>query len=324
MQKLACFVACAFGRPDVEELYETYIEPLIRTERIRPLRVDRVVHNDDIDDKILELISECDFCIADLTYARPSVYYEAGRVQGLGKPVIFTTRSDHFTDKPDDPAGNLRVHFDLQMKNVIVWPDSNFKGKLSHRIRLITRPLLKDHELVSERARARNNFHRMSQAAQLKKINGLILDRIKSTGYEILTQGELFGPEFVLAIRKSPLGWHVVYSSARAAVSQRTFQWLNQLISYNDTILRYTGRHPQDVNVQFDAIICSLRPLTHKRIKASLGNFGQLDDSNRYYRKAELNGYTEEDHISFIQDIKSEEEFTDSFVRNLELIIKEQ
>jgi nucleoside 2-deoxyribosyltransferase len=53
--------------------------------KIEPLRVDQIEHNDDIDDKIIELIKKCDFCIADLTYARPSVYYEAGYVYGLKK-----------------------------------------------------------------------------------------------------------------------------------------------------------------------------------------------------------------------------------------------
>jgi len=46
---------------------------------IKPYRVDIIEHNDDIDNKIIELILKCDICIADLTYSRPSVYYEGNQ-----------------------------------------------------------------------------------------------------------------------------------------------------------------------------------------------------------------------------------------------------
>ena len=38
--------------------------------------------NDDIDDKIFALLNSSHLCIADLTHARPSVYYEAGVLHG--------------------------------------------------------------------------------------------------------------------------------------------------------------------------------------------------------------------------------------------------
>ncbi|HUS50435.1 MAG TPA: hypothetical protein VMZ91_09740, partial [Candidatus Paceibacterota bacterium] len=89
MKKISCFVACAFGKDDVDEIYENAILPVLKLMEIKPYRVDQIEHNDDIDNKIIELISKCDICIADLTYARPSVYYEAGYFTGLGKSVIF-------------------------------------------------------------------------------------------------------------------------------------------------------------------------------------------------------------------------------------------
>src|SRR5215472_9716952 len=52
----------------------------------------RLEHNDDIDKRIMKEIKACDFAIADLTYARPSVYFEAGFAQ---RSVPVTSRKDH-------------------------------------------------------------------------------------------------------------------------------------------------------------------------------------------------------------------------------------
>ncbi len=121
--KLKCFVACAFGFTDVDAIYDSVIDPVARELDIQLLRVDRIEHNLDIDDKILLLMDESDLCIADLTYARPSVYFEAGYMEGRGKPVVFTCRSDHFPDhirfNLEDSSDNLRVNFDLQWKGWI-------------------------------------------------------------------------------------------------------------------------------------------------------------------------------------------------------------
>jgi nucleoside 2-deoxyribosyltransferase len=134
---------------------------------IQPYRVDQIEHNDDIDNKIIELISKCDICIADLTYARPSVYYEAGYFTGLGKSVIFTVRKDHFSPKAEDVYGNFKVHFDLQMKNLIQWSSTKrvdtFKRKLLSRLKLVSKPLLQRIEKEHKRKNAQQEFSRLSQ-----------------------------------------------------------------------------------------------------------------------------------------------------------------
>lgn len=118
MKKLKCFVACAFGKQDVDALYTQIIAPTLTSLNIEAQRVDKINHNSKIDDKILELIEKCDFAIADLTYARPSVYYEAGHVEGLGRTVIYLAREDHTRPQADDINGNRRVHFDLITQNL--------------------------------------------------------------------------------------------------------------------------------------------------------------------------------------------------------------
>lgn len=167
MKKISCFVACAFGKEDVDEIYENAILPVLKSMEIKPYRVDQIEHNDDIDNKIIELISKCDICIADLTYARPSVYYEAGYFTGLKKPVIFIARKDHFSPKKEDVYGNFKVHFDLQMKNIIQWSSTKrvdtFKTKLLSRLKLISNPLLQRIQKERKQEKSRLDFSRLSQ-----------------------------------------------------------------------------------------------------------------------------------------------------------------
>jgi hypothetical protein len=157
-----CLVASALGHDDVDALYDEVIKPLLKDLDVVALRVDRVEHNDDIDDRIFALLNSASFCIADLTYARPSVYYEAGYAAGQGKPVIYVVRADHFRRRShvEDPYGNLRVHFDLQMKNIIDWDDSSarFRERLARRVRFVLRGL----RPTSSTPRIQDPFARLS------------------------------------------------------------------------------------------------------------------------------------------------------------------
>ena len=149
---LRCFVASAFGYPDVDKVFTHGIRPVLKKMGVIAQRVDKIEHNDDIDDRIFALLNKADLCIADLTYARPSVYYEAGYAAGQGKPVIYIVRTDHFRRRtPDeDPQDKLRVHFDLQMKNIIRWDGSlsNFQVRLTKRIRFILRKPKAAHQTI--------------------------------------------------------------------------------------------------------------------------------------------------------------------------------
>lgn len=172
-------MACAFGKDDVEEIYQNAVLPVLKSMEITPYRVDQIEHNDDIDDKIIELILKCDICIADLTYARPSVYYEAGYFKGLGKSIIFIARKDHFSPKAEDLYGNLKIHFDLQMKNIIQWSSTKrvdtFKKKLLSRLKLISKPLLQRIEKACKKEKSRLQFSRLSQEEKQKTIETQLL-----------------------------------------------------------------------------------------------------------------------------------------------------
>ena len=180
-------MACAFGKEDVDEIYENVILPVLKSMKITPCRVDQIEHNDDIDNKIIELISKCDICIADLTYARPSVYYEAGYFTGLGKSVIFIARKDHFSPKKEDVYGNFKVHFDLQMKNIIQWSSTKrvdtFKKKILSRLKLISKPLLQRIEKEYKQKNAQQEFSRLSQEDKKLTLETQLLEFFKERSW---------------------------------------------------------------------------------------------------------------------------------------------
>jgi len=180
-------VACAFGKDDVDEIYQNAILPALKLMKIKPYRVDLIEHNDDIDDKIIELILKCDICIADLTYSRPSVYYESGYFTGLGKSVIYIARKDHFSTKVDDVYGNFKIHFDLQMKNIIKWSSTKridtFKRKLLTRLKLVSKPLLQRIEKDRKKEKGRLDFSKLSQKEKQLRIEMQLLKFLKKRSW---------------------------------------------------------------------------------------------------------------------------------------------
>jgi hypothetical protein len=69
---VGCLVAMVFGHEDTDRFYDSLLVPVFGNSQIQPIRVDRLEHNDDIDNRIMQEIHEADPLIADLTYARPS------------------------------------------------------------------------------------------------------------------------------------------------------------------------------------------------------------------------------------------------------------
>ena len=91
-----------------------------------PIRIDKKEHNNQITDEIIAGIRDAQFVIADFTGQRGGVYYEAGFARGLGRPVIYCCRDDHFKD----------LHFDVQQISHIKWSGvKDLRQKLADRIK---------------------------------------------------------------------------------------------------------------------------------------------------------------------------------------------
>jgi uncharacterized Zn finger protein (UPF0148 family) len=93
-----------------------------------PIRIDEVEHVNRIDDEIIARIRQSKFLVADFSGQRTGVYFEAGFMLGLGRPVIWLCN--------ESDLGN--VHFDTRQYNTIVYTDlEQLKSKLQFRIEAI-------------------------------------------------------------------------------------------------------------------------------------------------------------------------------------------
>lgn len=104
------FVAMWFD-PSMDTPWSAGFEPGIRDAGLEPLRIDKKLHNNKIDDEIIVEIRRSRVLVADVTGQRAGVYFEAGFAKGLGLPVIWCVREDDLRN----------VHFDTRQFNHVVW-----------------------------------------------------------------------------------------------------------------------------------------------------------------------------------------------------------
>ena len=193
ISKKKCFIAMAFGREDTDSLYQNFIHSAIEEAGFIPIRVDILNHNDRIDQRIRKEIEGSVVLVADLTYARPSVYWEAGYGE-RSIPVIYTARRDHFSKKESDIDGNLAVHFDLRNANIIQWEGEGnleFKNALQERILLVTRELRKDEERQKKIESERNKFLKLSIAERRTQITKALYEIVKANKFTLIHDEEL-------------------------------------------------------------------------------------------------------------------------------------
>lgn len=193
---LRCFVAMAVGKPDTDRIYDKHILPTLKAAGIQATFMGRLEHNDDINKRIIEEIERCDFAIADLTYARPSVYFEAG-FAGRNVDVIYTCRKDHLHPQPDDKFGNLKVHFDLVTRNIISWSDPGdrtFARRLVRRVALVTKPLLRRQQREATLKAQERDFERIALTSRLILVSQQLTKMLMRSGYRALVKEGQINP----------------------------------------------------------------------------------------------------------------------------------
>lgn len=183
---LRCFVAMRIGDRVTDAVYDRLIEPTIRRVRLIPRRIDRVMHNERIDQKILAELQTAHVVVADLTFARPSVYWEAGYAEARKIPVVYTCERKHFQPRPGDEFGNFKIHFDLQTKNIIPWTgsgDRQFGIALEKRLRYVLRPILQKRAETEARDRDEKVFAALSMAERRRRVVDMAIRQAHRLGF---------------------------------------------------------------------------------------------------------------------------------------------
>lgn len=311
---MKCFIASAFGHDDVDAVYDRCVIPVLRKLSITPLRVDRIEHNEDIDKKIFNLLDSADLAIADLTYARPSVYYEAGYAAGKSKPVIYIAKRDHLVARNDDPYGNFRVHFDLQMKNIIPWagPDRVFSDKLLGRLQLVLRPLehLKRKSLKLETER--DAFSRLPMLDRLQTLERTGISLLYAHSFH--NYGKLFSdfngttPTKAMQLRRiDKERFQAIGIITTSSASKRLFQYL----SWNGLYINSAGLPPLR---ETHYIVVSLNSIPLSRATEGIPFYRSLNNktlvSKGVSSRSSIKNIT---YIHIIDGIKSKSEFAEAF-----------
>lgn len=312
---MKCFVASALGKADIDAIYDTCVVPALKNVTSQPLRVDRIEHNDDIDDMIFRLLDSADFAVVDLTYARPSVYYEAGYAFGSGKPVIYIARSDHFRARDDDPEGLLRVHFDLQMKNIVSWstPNDAFRKRLESRLRHVLSPLLKQQRETERIGRERQEFARLSQRDQLQALSAKTVALLRVRSFRIgqpkdgtgLQRGAPLAASAVGAKETSDVRQEVAVITTASAL-KKMFQTIESRGSLGVEFVRH------ELPVEVHYFITSLAAVPRSRVVSALPGFQLLDDTTLHQRYRSENRPDVDAFVHIIAGVKSVDEFADS------------
>lgn len=148
------FMAMAFRddlTPFCKKLHDAVNETGFRLERVDESRTvnEKGQQIDVIDNKIMVDILTSRFVIADLSYANPGVYWEAGYAQGLGKNVIYTCRKDHFEAKEDEENYKYKPHFDVNHRIIIPWEEDKL-DVLGETIKNDIRVMFPQDEVIME------------------------------------------------------------------------------------------------------------------------------------------------------------------------------
>lgn len=317
IRRLNCFVAFAFDRPDVELLYDRVILPVLRQTRINSQVVNRVEHNENIDQKIISLINDSDFSIADLTYARPSVYYEAGYSERK-MSVIYLARRDHFRQKDADTNGNLTIHFDLQKKNIIPWDSNNLKktrARLKRRVSYVIQPILRQLRHEQAKNESAYKYSLLSQSDKLSAIELRMSNLLTRHGYKVVNKSSYRSIKYlqyvnVIKGRLIVVNVHPILSATKKYYSSIS-DLIDKSIQYPKTFQLYDVnglRIPKFKRVLMIWIPMSLKSAS-KTILHNVFSDYQIDVDNNHIFKKLLSDNPSKLHICIISNKNCAEDY---------------
>ena len=120
----SCFVISPIGatgtpiRQDMDDLLDLIIRPALELYDFDVKRGDHRSEANQIDIDVIESVQNADLCIVEISYQNPNVFYEMGRRDETGKPLILL-KSKNSGDLPIDIATRRYIEYDLDDRHGI-------------------------------------------------------------------------------------------------------------------------------------------------------------------------------------------------------------
>lgn len=136
------------GHPELTDVADS-VRSVFRSFGVHAIRADDIEHDGLITERVLNEIKTSEFLFADLTGARPNVYYEIGFAHALGKKVILFRKS------------GTGIHFDLAGYNCPEYENlRDLQEKLTKRLVSVT------NKNISEERKTNWSFNATVNAAR--------------------------------------------------------------------------------------------------------------------------------------------------------------
>lgn len=120
-----CFLITPIGetgseiRRNADDLRDLIIKPVLESFGFSVLRGDHRSEAGQIDIDVIRAVQESDLCIADLTMQNANVFYEFGRRDETGKPLILL-KAKGSEELPVDVATRRYIEYDLDSRRGII------------------------------------------------------------------------------------------------------------------------------------------------------------------------------------------------------------
>lgn len=133
MSKPVCFIISPIGesgseiRRNADDLRDLIIKPVMELYGFDVVRGDHRSEAGQIDIDVIRAVQESELCVIDISLPNPNVYYEFGRRDETGRPLILL-KSKQSGDLPVDIATRRYIEYDLDSRRGLIDAQAQLKN----------------------------------------------------------------------------------------------------------------------------------------------------------------------------------------------------